>query len=1022
MMRNIFAPSLKSAALSCTALVAIATTAIIANPTDAQAQVEEVLITGSLIAGAAPVGVPVATFDQQEFLDQGVVTIGELLQRIPAVFVIASIGQAGSGGNFLRNTAVDIHGLNGFDGNIARTLMLFDGGRFPLQGHDAGVYDPSIVPQLAIERVDVLADGASATYGSDAIAGVVNVILRRGFVGQTSRVRVGDQRVGGENYAVSHLYGRQWDTGDITISFEHYFQASVAARNVRRYTYDFSPWGLDDRFPVQSAVPAIISTGTAIGRNSNSGPDISVGPGCTNCFSLRPGLGWDFGTQDPGPTTTAAEVFGNPGISNVVDPYLLGHIAPEIVKTSATFTFDQRITDNVELFLDGIYSLRHVDFSFVPGVRSFNQHLLGTNRTEVVVPDNNPYLPSGWSDFLATNPDGFATVNYNFGFEMEPTIAARETSYRFGGGFNIELPYDWFGKLGAYWNSSNARAARQGFINFNHFNAALGHTIDGEDATGSTPGIAAFTKPDNIPFLNLFCDPTAFTCNSPSTIDYINGGQVNETTKNALYQMNATFDGPLFELPGGEVQAAVGATWVKELIDFRTFATRRAHNKAVPAELLESISREFYAAFGQLIVPVIGPDMNIPGFNRLDLEVSYRIDHYEEFGTVKNPKFGLTWSPIPGLDFRGNFSKAFRAPLLSNFAAANGRTISTSGGIDGGLCRTSDPAPAGSLAAELNPNCDDLDGPINNPVNISFGGNAGGAIVPQMRPGEASLGPETANTWSLGFDYAPVDGIFQGLNATFTLYDVDIDNVIVSVQDTDPTDPNFRFNYLVKGTDLPDAVFEDLAEQIINHPISQNAGIDPADVVIIADDVLRNLGTETQRGIDFDISYARELGNTGTWNIGLSGNHKFYDRLEPGGDLFNNIFGIGDRPQSYYRGRLGWTDGTISTNFFMNHVGHYHSSEAPPTSGVFTVGPGGSQYIPAFYTFDWAIAYSTNDMFPNMPYLNGLNFQFVMNNMMDRDPPFFYGADVSSQGSRAFDGTFSQGFGRKISLTITKDW
>src|SRR6266566_7635462 len=145
-----------------------------------EAMPEQVLITGSLIHGTAAVGVPVTNLGVQDFTQTGNVTIGDLFRTVPIANVAPGPSAVNSGGHQERETRVNIRGL---DQTGPRTLLMMDGIRFPAQADGLCAIDPSIIPALALDRVDILADGASATYGSDAIAGVINVILKRNFNG-----------------------------------------------------------------------------------------------------------------------------------------------------------------------------------------------------------------------------------------------------------------------------------------------------------------------------------------------------------------------------------------------------------------------------------------------------------------------------------------------------------------------------------------------------------------------------------------------------------------------------------------------------------------------------------------------------------------------------------------------------------------------------------------------------------------------------------------------------------------------
>src|SRR5438067_3077792 len=187
---------------------------------------EQVLITGSLIRGTVAVGAPVTTLSTQDFAQAGVVSIGDLLTTLPEFLNhVAPSFAAGGFQNFINR--INIHNLNGTD---TRTLMLIDGMALPAQGQGAIQYDPSIIPSLALDRVDVLANGASAVYGSQAVAGVVNVILKRGYDGVTLQTVVGAARGGNFNVTVQGLYGRTWNGGDVTVSYEYAFAQALKAR------------------------------------------------------------------------------------------------------------------------------------------------------------------------------------------------------------------------------------------------------------------------------------------------------------------------------------------------------------------------------------------------------------------------------------------------------------------------------------------------------------------------------------------------------------------------------------------------------------------------------------------------------------------------------------------------------------------------------------------------------------------------------------------------------------------------
>src|SRR5215470_19256749 len=159
------------------ALLGSASFLAIANamPAEAQgmavAQAEEVpetvLITGSLIRGTAAVGVPVTNLSPQDFSMTGALNTADLFRTFPAANVAPGPVATMSGANIERGTKVNLRGLD--TGNATRSLMMIDGMRFPGQGNGQCMIDPSIIPALSLDHIDVLVDGASATYGSDAV-------------------------------------------------------------------------------------------------------------------------------------------------------------------------------------------------------------------------------------------------------------------------------------------------------------------------------------------------------------------------------------------------------------------------------------------------------------------------------------------------------------------------------------------------------------------------------------------------------------------------------------------------------------------------------------------------------------------------------------------------------------------------------------------------------------------------------------------------------------------------------------
>lgn len=209
-----------------------------AKTAEAATVVDDVIVTGTLLKSAGDLASPVLILDRDALDRRGYGTVAETLTQLPQNFagsatpvVQAASADVGASNNVYA-TGVNLRGLG-----PASTLVLVNGRRLAGTGSRAEFTDISALPSGAVERVDVLLDGASALYGADAIAGVVNVIMRREFDGQETRVRASVAQGGAEDVIVSHLAGRSWSTGAAYLSYEYQRTHALSSLD-RPYTAD----------------------------------------------------------------------------------------------------------------------------------------------------------------------------------------------------------------------------------------------------------------------------------------------------------------------------------------------------------------------------------------------------------------------------------------------------------------------------------------------------------------------------------------------------------------------------------------------------------------------------------------------------------------------------------------------------------------------------------------------------------------------------------------------------------------
>ncbi len=394
-----------------------------------------------------------------------------------------------SGANIERGTKVNLRGLD--TGNATRSLMMIDGMRFPGQGNGQCVVDPSIIPALSMDHIDVLVDGASATYGSDAVGGVINIILKRNMDGAITQVRWTTAEGGKNRYLASAVWGRTWDGGQITLSYEWYNETPMPGNFHSKFGVDHSPWGFDDRTPLGSSLPAGLSTGAARrpGGPNPAGPDgdqvgtsaqpAMAAPTVMPCRSAPAGTS---ATQPPGPTLNWA-TFGTPANGGPLGaPTASGTSSIRISiawydarqeRNGGHITVDQRLTSNISFYGSGFYSNRRGHYLNPSNLSPSATNILGG----VTIPTFNPYYPTG-------APTGGNTLraHYNIGWESPSITSFYELAQRYQLGLNIALPGDWSGRVWyAQTKDANYNIVK-GTTNKTAVSAALGWTISVDPA------------------------------------------------------------------------------------------------------------------------------------------------------------------------------------------------------------------------------------------------------------------------------------------------------------------------------------------------------------------------------------------------------------------------------------------------------------------------------------------------------------------------------------------------------------
>lgn len=579
----------------------------VAEPTE----VEELKVTGSNLRGGSPSS-PLVVLSRDDLERTGRTTVADALRQIPANYTggpteggVAS-GADRSGRNTGSGTTINLRGLG-----ANATLVLVNGRRMAGSGVFGDFADLSGIPNAAVQRVEVLLDGASAVYGSDAVGGVVNIILRRDYEGAETRVLGGIGTAGEPGQAqASQVFGRRWDNGGFVLAYELQYREALDA-SARRITAeaDLRDLGGSDQrslngFPANILLPDPVTRALT--------PTYAV-PAGQNGVGLRPG-----------------DLLR--GVVNRSNQRQGITVLPRTVVNSVYAAFDQSLGERVTVSGDARFSSRRFRATIAPPISTFT------------VTSANPFFVS---------PVGAASQSMSYSFLGDlPNPVQQGTADNLGLtlGAEAQLGRDWAVEAYGAFAQSIDESRTHGSVHTLYLAEALG----GADR----PETAYQARRDG--FFNPFVGVPGV--NNPAAMAHIASGFTHNRTRNRVSTLSAQADGPLFRLPGGEVKLAFGGQVRREALlqtgsNFATTATPVAQQGA-------DVARTVTAGFAELRVPVFGEENARPGLRRLDLSLAGRVEDYGGQGSTANPKLGVVWSPVADLRVRATYGQSFRAPAL----------------------------------------------------------------------------------------------------------------------------------------------------------------------------------------------------------------------------------------------------------------------------------------------------------------------------------------------------------------------
>ena len=963
------------AIITATALSAVSAAAQEQEPATAlnqeeEEEVEAVVVTGSrIVRKDYSANSPIVTVTQDDFRATGSVNIETLINDLPQ---FTPLGNAASNSPNLAGQAnVQLRGLGS-----TRTLVLLNGRRV-VPSNASSVVDLNLLPTPLISSIETITGGASSTYGSDAVGGVLNFLLNKNFEGVQVDLQAGvSERGDAGTQAVSLTVGRDIadGRGNAVLSLTYSNRDSVlnADREFSRISgfAGTSPLGSTvfdaNNLPTAAAVNAAVpgaARGDTFGFNNNG--TLFTYQGARDYIS--PG-GLDYeGFRMPGPLQQTDFTYTTGDRNYMIIPQ-------ERYNMYAAADYD--LNSSVELYADVMFSQYESGNQLAPNPAT-------GPTTGFRIPASNPFIPAELRAVLNSRPNPAGTFRLDKRFnELGPRRQTEEyTVYQVTTGLRGPLAgfrdwtYDAYLSYGRVDNDTVytgylARSALQNLLNAPDGGASI--CAGGFNPFGENPL-------------------------SPSCIAYISRVAKNNTT-NDLSVAEFNLQGGVFTLPAGEVRVAVGGTYREQNYNFvpdplllTTFTLNGVTGPELAGNSGQALSGadEVAELYGEILVPLL---RDLPFVRNLETNLGYRVSDYETIGGVSSYKADLSWEMFEGLRFRGGVQKAVRAPSIGElFSAQNlsfpsiGVPVSSTGvrQFSGDPCdiRGAYRAPGAAGAAQVRALCLAQGVPAQVIDTYTFSN----AQVSGLTGGNPLLEEETADSFTVGVTWqSPFSNPWLSrLSGSIDYYDITIEQVVGTVATTEQLRRCYNQNGDSNPTYDPGNLF------------CQLFGRDPNSGQITSTlETNANLGTLQTKGIDFQVDWTLGLADIGAPDWGSLAFNITGTKLEewqrqdiPGGPFtdrkgtVSNSFGL-TLPEWKFLSTLNWIYDPWSVGVRWRYQGSVENFNNR------------TQVLDAVSYVDLNTAYKLNRI---------VSLRFGVNNATDEQPPVYTPAIAANTDPSTYD-------------------
>ena len=936
-------------------------------PAQKTTTLQTVVVTGSHIRRVdLETASPVVTIDRAAIQASGKLTLGDLVQDLPAVTGGNTNPQVNNSGG----TGATSIGLRGLGPN--RTLILVDGHRILNE-------DPNSIPASMIDHIDVLTTGASSVYGSDAVGGVVNFILRKDYQGAEFTTNYGESdHHDGQQQGYTFTFGQTSDKGSIMGGVDYNKTDGIEAGNRAFSKNSVTLYGTVNSAPQGYVGGSSSAPNGHIQLKGTTNPAFQTAPnlaGCQNGY-----IAHNAGTTDTS-SPSSYHCFQNNGpASDKYNYATVNLILTPQERTNAFLMGNYNLTDHVIAYLDA-----YVD---------------KTSANSQLAPD--PLTTAGGLQVSAQNYYNPIGVNYQNG---QSALGVRLTSLGFREGFNGtttaqihtgfkgDIPIGdqtWQWDVGLDYGHATSTSTITGLVNLGILNVAAGPSFNnGGTITCGTP---AAPISGCIPFnpFNIF---------TPSSIASLHAASSpGLATSNTIEKVwHADFNGGVFDLPAGTVNLAVGADYRTEYMHDDVDGLLTVNPATGTCTLGSSCAAGLQGgynvkeAYGELFVPIL---QDLPFIKSLNVDIGDRYSKFDKFGTTNNLKFAVEYKPFDDLLLRGTVAEVFRAPnVLEVYGAASSSAYRIS----------SDPCNS-YTGTPVDPACVNVktDGSFVN--HLVLQDLQGTGLVSGSAYANFPIKPEQGKTFDFGAVYSP--SWAPGLSTTVDFWHLYLNDVITTVGVQSELD-------LCSSGDLTYCPFIQRYATGVNQGQLTAQTLQPTG----------NLGTTSTGGVDFSLNYKLPEFAFGQLSVGLNATYlKYFNVQTSPGTAANNTYNdaghfmpfgsaqaaacpgaVGNClfPRWKAQGYLNWRNGNWDASWRLRYIGRFQMGSKSPSQDVFPDGqcsyngqpnPAGGVYqcsIKGAELKYGATVYNDVSLGYNIEPLN-TRVEFGVNNLFDKQPPILY--------------------------------